>query len=104
GGAAARALPAPAVWHRAAIPPRVRSGSPRAVTGRGVADQDLFSLSRFSASVEIFGLGSSWDRPFQARLTRCAAISSSLGLRTSSHHWPANATMPTIISEYTGAR
>ena len=49
------------------------------------------------------GLGSSWDRPFQARLTRCAATSSSFGLRASSHHWPVNATMPTSICAYIGA-
>ena len=50
-------------------------------------------------SGESLGFLSSSDRPFQARLTRCAAISSSFGLRTSSHHWPANATIPTSIWE-----
>ena len=40
------------------------------------------------------GFGFSWDRPFQARLTRWAATSSRLGLRASSHHWPVSATMP----------
>lgn len=55
------------------------------------------SASPRTTSGEILGLGSSCDRPFQARFTRCAAISSSLGLRTSSHHWPAKATMPTSI-------
>src|SRR3989442_6358998 len=34
------------------------------------------------------GAPSMWDRPFQARLTRCAATSSLPGLRSSSHHWP----------------
>jgi hypothetical protein len=29
-----------------------------------------------------------------AWFTRCAATSSSPGLRTSSHHWPVSATMP----------
>ena len=48
-------------------------------------------------------LASSWDRPFQARLIRWAATSSSLGLRASSHHWPVNATMPTSIWAYIGA-
>ncbi len=47
--------------------------------------------------------GSSWDRPFQARLIRCAATSSSFGLRASSHHCPVNATMPTSICAYIGA-
>ncbi len=42
-------------------------------------------------------LASRWDRPFQARSMRSAATSSSLGLRASSHHCPAKATMPTSI-------
>jgi rhodanese-related sulfurtransferase len=46
---------------------------------------------------------SRWDRPFQARSMRLAATSSSLGLRASSHHCPANATMPTSICAYNGA-
>ena len=43
------------------------------------------------------GLASRPDRPFHARLTRCAATSSFLNLRASSHHWPVSATMPTSI-------
>ena len=39
------------------------------------------------------------DRPFQARLTRCAATVSLRGLRTSSHHRPVSATMPTSACE-----
>ncbi len=35
------------------------------------------------------------SRPCQARFTRWAATSAFLGLRTSSHHWPVRATMPT---------
>ena len=49
------------------------------------------------------GFGSRSDRPFQARLTRCAATSSLRGLRTSSHHWPVSATMPTSICAYSSA-
>ena len=41
------------------------------------------------------GSCSRWDSPFQARLTRCAATSSLPGLRTSSHHCPVSATIPT---------
>ena len=52
---------------------------------------------------EMRGAGSSCDSPFQARLTRCAATCSSLGLRASSHHWPVTATMPTSICAYIGA-
>ena len=48
-------------------------------------------------------LASRWDRPFQARSMRSAATSSSLGLRASSHHCPAKATMPTSICAYSGA-
>ena len=55
------------------------------------------------ASGEMVGLGSSWASPFQARFTRCAATSSSLGFRASSHHWPVKATMPTSICAYIGA-
>jgi hypothetical protein len=32
------------------------------------------------------GLASRWDRPFQARFTRCAATISFFGLRASRHH------------------
>jgi len=46
------------------------------------------------------GSDSSPRRPFQPRLTRCAATSSRLGLRTSSHHWPVSATIPTSICAY----
>ncbi len=46
------------------------------------------------------GLASRPRRPFQPRFTRCAATSSRRGLRTSSHHWPVRATMPTSIWAY----
>ncbi len=49
------------------------------------------------------GFGSSDERPFHARFTTCAATSSRRGLRTSSHHWPVIATIPTSICAYIGA-
>ena len=48
-------------------------------------------------------LGSRPDRPFHARLTRCAATTFLAGLRASSHHWPVVPTMPTSIWAYIGA-
>src|SRR5690606_4264714 len=45
------------------------------------------------------GLVSRWDRPFQARFTRCAATAALRGLRTSSHQRPTRATMPTSAWE-----
>lgn len=47
--------------------------------------------------VRRMGFGSIPPRPFQARLTRCAATSVFLNLRESIHHWPVSATMPTSI-------
>ena len=67
-------------------------------------------VNRFCGSSSGPGLGtrslgsaSSPARPFQARLTRCAATSGFFGLRESSHHWPVSATMPTSIWAYIGA-
>ena len=51
-------------------------------------------------SNDSWGLASRPRRPFQPRFTRCAATSSRRGLRTSSHHWPVRATMPTSIWAY----
>jgi hypothetical protein len=49
--------------------------------------------------VSRLGFASRWDRPFHARLTRWAATISFFGLRTSRHHWPTSATMPTSACE-----
>src|SRR3569833_2845754 len=75
------------------------------------------SLASFAASLALalrffwralwslvrYGLGSSPDRPFQARFTRWAATSSRLGLRTSSQYEPVRATMPMSAWAYSGA-
>ena len=56
-----------------------------------------------AAFAEMLGERSSWDSPFQARLIRWAATTSTFGLRASSHHCPVTATMPTSIWAYIGA-
>src|SRR5215831_12488526 len=56
-----------------------------------------------AALAEMVGAFSSCDSPFQARLIRWAATTSTLGLRASSHHCPVTATIPTSIWAYIGA-
>ena len=56
-----------------------------------------------AALAQLGVLGSRPDRPFHARLTRCAATIFLAGLRASSHHWPVVPTMPTSICAYIGA-
>ena len=86
---------------------------PAGVRGRAQADRLQPSASRAGLTGPRAGgsaprarcaaWGRARDSPFQARFTRCAATSSSFGLRASSHHWPVKATMPTSICAYTGA-
>ena len=61
------------------------------------------ALGFLAALAEILGACSSCDSPFQARLIRWAATTSTLGLRASSHHCPVTATIPTSICAYIGA-
>ena len=74
-------------WTAAGLPTAAGAGAGTVTLAPGAAARPAYP--RPSAS--------RWDRPFQARSIRLAATSSSLGLRASSHHCPANATMPTSI-------
>src|SRR5579875_1177428 len=60
-----------------------------------------FPAERYSSSR--VGSASRWVRPFQHRLTRCAATTSFLGSRASSHHWAVIDTEPTSAWAYSGA-
>src|SRR6202035_4508277 len=76
-----------------------RIGSPRNDRGLVVPRSGLgrYSFCRC-------GSASRWVRPFHIRLTRCAATTSFLGSRVSSHHCAVIDTEPTSACAYSGAR
>ena len=82
-GPAARGLPAPS-----ATGPCCRSAGCSWSPGRRSLSSSAYGFSRRRAGprARCAAWGRAADSPFQARFTRCAATSSSLGLRASSHH------------------